>query len=136
MYETPSAPVGVNRHRQPVREDHVPQCGHDGQRRFAGPQLRVEHPLGRIIEDGDQHRPLGRPQRQPAVRAAVNVQQFAETGPGLAPAPMAAPRAMFLHQSGGLQSVLQEAIGHGDPVLPLRHLVKVADVKARVPLAI
>jgi hypothetical protein len=64
------------------------------------------------------------------------VQQFAQAGAGLATAAMAAPGAAFADQAGVLQRKLDEAVGQGDAMLAAREAMKVADVSARIPLAV
>ena len=61
---------------------------HHGLQALARPELRVEQPLGGVIEDGDQGLPLGRLQRQPRMRAAIEMQPFTVARPRLAASPM------------------------------------------------
>jgi hypothetical protein len=59
--EGPAGAVGVQGNRQPVGLEDRAQGAHDGLSRLAGPELRVEQPLGGIVDDGDERLALGGP---------------------------------------------------------------------------
>ena len=88
--EGPPGAVGIEGDGQAVRLEDGPQRAHDGGGGLAGPELGIEQPLGRVVEDGDEGLLLGRAQREPGVAAAVEVQELAEARARLAAAPMAA----------------------------------------------
>jgi hypothetical protein len=112
------------------------QRAEDRRRGFAGPQLRVEQPLGRVVDDGDQRLPLLGPVPQPDMRTAIQVQELAKASAGLPPSAVPAPRPGRAHQPGRLQGQPDEAMGRPHRVLPPGEAVKVADIPARKALAI
>src|SRR5262249_50627166 len=92
----PARAVGVQGHRYAVALDDRPQGGQDRLDALPTlPELGVEQLLGRVVHDGDERVPLLRLRRQPAVAAAIQMQQFAEARPRLAPAAVAAPGAVL-----------------------------------------
>ena len=66
--------------------------------------------------------------------AAVEVQELAEAGARLAPAPMAAAGAPLADEAGLVQRELDEAVGQGHAVIAPGEVVEVADVEAGVPV--
>ena len=112
------------------------QRAEDRRRGFAGPQLRVEQPLGRVVDDGDQRLPLRGPMPQPDMRTAIQVQEFAKARARLPPPAVPTPRPGLAHQPGLLQGEPDEAIGQRHGVLPSGEAVEVTDVPARKALAI
>ena len=120
-----------------MRLEHRPQRRHDDVGTLARlPELSVEHLLGRVIDDGHQRLQRIRDEGEPAVQAAVKVQQLAETRPRLAPPAMAAAGSAPADQVGGLQRLLHEAIGQRHPVLAPDDLMEVPDVEPVVTLGV
>jgi hypothetical protein len=68
--------------------------------------------------------------------AAVEMQQFAETGARLAAAAVAAAGAVFGEQPGLLQEAFNKGVAQRDGVLAPRELVEMAPIEATVPFAI
>src|SRR4029077_5806062 len=89
----PARAVGVEGPRNAVLlQDHA-QGGQDGAETFAAlDQLRIEHTRGGVVHRDDQGLPLLGDQREPAMAAAVEVDQLAPAWPRLAAAPWR-PRA-------------------------------------------
>ncbi len=113
------------------------QGGHDRGDAFpARPQLRVEQALGGVVDDGDEREPLVGEQGQPAMATAVEMEQLAEAGPRLAPPPVAAPGAVFGHQPGALQGLLDEGVAEAHPVLAAGELVEVAHIEPLIAVAV
>jgi len=81
--EGPAGAVRVQGPGQAEGAEHMRESMHHGLQALARPELRVEQPLGGVIEDGDQGLPLGRLQRQPRLRAAIEMQQFTVARPRL-----------------------------------------------------
>jgi len=133
----PARPVGVEGHGEAVRLEDGAQGGHDGRHRFAaGDQLGIEQPFGRIVDDRQQGGTAVGDQREPHMTAAVEMQQFAETGARLAAAAVAAAGAVFGEQPGLLQEAFNKRVAQRDGVLAPRELVEMALIEATVPFAI
>lgn len=62
--------------------------------------------------------------------AAVEVQQLAEAGTGLAAAAMASARAVGRDQAGGLEGLLDKGVAEAHAVVAAPELVEVPDVEA------
>src|SRR4029077_11997231 len=73
---------------------------------------------------------------QPAVPAAINVQQLAKTGARLAADEVPAARALPLHQPGGLQGPAYHRVGPPAARVAPHARVEVAHVEAAVALPI
>ena len=132
----PAGAVGVEGDGQPPgRADGMQGVEHRG-RRLAGPELGVEQALGGVVQDRDERLALVRTAAEPGMGAAIEVQEFAEAGAGLPPAPMPAARPGLADQPGLLQGELDEAVGEGHGVIPAGEAVEVADVPAGEALAI
>ncbi len=132
----PARAVRIQGAGDPVGLEYRPQRGHDRRRALAaGDELGIEQPFGRTVDDPQQGQRLAGPQGQPAVAAAVEVQQFPEARPRLAPAPMAAARPPFGHQARRLQRLLDERVGHRAPVLTPQLAVEVAHIEPGVAVA-
>src|SRR5215468_4708690 len=113
------------------------QGTHDrGDALAAIPELGVQDALRRVVDDDDQGEPLLRPQGEPAVAAAVQMQQLAEARARLAPAAMPTAGAAFGHEPRALQSLLDEGIAEPHLMMPSRELVKMADIEAGIVLAV
>src|SRR5215472_2433848 len=96
----------------------------------------LEQALGGVVHDGDEGEPpLGR-QGEPVMAAAIEMQQFAKAGAGLAAAAMAAARLLFRDEAGRLQDLLHEGVAEVHAVLPPGELMEVADIEALVPVAV
>jgi hypothetical protein len=108
--ERPVRAVRVDGHRQPEGRDHVAERRHDRGRRLTGPQLRVQHAFGGIVEHGTEHRALVWAQRQPGMRTAVDVQQFPKARARLPPASMPATGSSLFQQARELQRRFHEAV--------------------------
>src|SRR4029453_16822584 len=70
----PAGPVGVQRPGDAVRLEHLPERGHAALGplpRLVVNQLRVEQPLGGVIDDDEEGLPAVGHERQPAMAAAV-----------------------------------------------------------------
>src|SRR5262245_28769977 len=133
----PVGPIGVEGHRQAAGGEHAAQGGQDACGALAAlGELGGEDLLGGIVDDGDEREPLLGSQRQPLMPAAVEVEQFAETGAGLAPATVAAPRALLRHQPGALQRRLDEGVAEADAVRMSRLAQEVPDVEAVIVRAV
>src|SRR5262245_59212814 len=133
----PAGAVGVERHGEPVSRDDGAAGGQDGRDALAAvPELGVEQPLGGVVDDGDEREPAVGDGGQPAMAAAVEMEQLTEARARLAPAAMAPPRAMLADQAGGLQGLLDEGIAERHAVLAAGELVEVADVEALVAVAV
>jgi len=144
-------PVGIGARRRrdhrPARAVRVESAGnavsleyglqrrHDGGDALAAlHKLGVEHVLGGVI-DNDERGVIGvRHEGQPAMAAAVEMQQFAETRPGLPTSPMPPARPARADQVRSLQGLLHERVGHRHPVLAARDLIEVPHVEARVAI--
>ena len=68
--------------------------------------------------------------------AAVDGEQLAEAGAGLAAAPMPAPRPPLGDQARFLERELDERVGQRHAVFTPRDVMEVADTEAAIPLAI
>jgi len=79
------------------------QGTHDGGDALAAvPELGVQEALGRIVDDDDEGEPLLGAQGEPAMAAAVEMQQLAEARARLAPAAMPTAGAAFGHEPRAL----------------------------------
>ena len=132
----PVRAIGVEGHREAVLPKHPRQRRHHGVAALAPIERGMQHLVRRIVRNRDERLAFLRPQRQPWMRAAIEMQQLAEARPRLPSSPMPAPRAMLLDQAGRLQRVLHEAVRDRHRVLPPRNLKKVPHVKPRIPLSI
>src|SRR6185436_20535069 len=92
--------------------------------------------LGGVIDDGDQGEPPVGTQRQPAMATAIEMQEFAEAGAGLAAAPMPAAGLLGGDQAGSLQRLFDKGIAEAHAVLAPGELVEMADVEPEIALAI
>jgi hypothetical protein len=108
------------------------QGAHDGVGALGRGELSVEQPLGGVVQDGNEGLLRRGPQGEPGVAAAVQVQQLAEAGPGLAAPAVAASGPAFAHQPRLLKGELDEAVGQRHAVIPAGEVVKVADVEPGV----
>ena len=111
------------------------QRAHDGGGGLARPELGIEQPLGRVVEDGDEGLALGRAQGEPGMAAAVEVQELAEARARLAAAAMAPPGAPLADEAGLLERELDEGVGQGHAVIAPGEVVEVPHVEAGVPVA-
>ena len=102
----------------------------------SGQSCGVEQPLGRVVEHGDERLALPGTQGQPLMVAAVEVQQLADTGAGLAAPAVAAPGAPLGDEAGRLEGELDEGIGERHAVIPPGDVEEVADIEALVPRAV
>jgi len=113
------------------------QGGHDGPDAFAAvPDFGIEQALRRVVDDGDEGEPLVGDEGQPAMAAAVEMQQFAEARAGLAPAAVAAPGAVLGDEAGALQGLFDEGIAEADAVLAAGEGVEVPHVEALVAVPV
>src|SRR5437867_13253535 len=80
----PAGAIGIEGDGQALRGEDRMEGAEHRRRRLGRPELRVEQPLGGVVEDTDEGRPDGRRQGQPGMRAAVEMEEVAETGGGLA----------------------------------------------------
>jgi hypothetical protein len=111
--------------------------GAEHRRRGLGrPELGVEQARGRVVDDGEEGRPHRRRQAQPGMRAAIEMEQLAEAGARLPPAPVAAARPALAHEAGFLEGELDEAVREGHGVLAPGKAIEVADVPAGKAVAI
>src|SRR4026208_294885 len=106
--EGPPGAVGIEGNGQTIRLEDYSQRTHDGGGGLAGPELRIEQPLGGVVQDGDEGLAPGRTEPQPRMGAAVEVQEFTEARARLAAAAMAAPGAPFADEAGLLERELDE----------------------------
>jgi len=134
--EGPAGAIGVQRLGQTVGDQDTPQRGHHAGRGLGGDELRVQDPLRGVIDHRDQRLPLGGPQGEPGMRAAVDVQQLADTGPGLAAAAVTAPRPALGEQARGLQEPLDERVAQRHAMVALGDLVKVRGIEPGIPLPV
>ena len=132
----PARPVGVQRDRQPVGDEHRPQGRHDGGRGLAGPELGVEQPLGGVVEHGEQGLRLLGTAAQPGVRAAVEMEHLAHTRPRLAAAAMPAARPALADQPGLLEHEPDETVRQRDAMVAPGEAVEVADVPPAIAVLI
>jgi hypothetical protein len=133
--EGPPSAVGVEGDGQAVRLKDRPQRAHHRRSGLARPELGIEQPLGRVIEDGDEGLALRRAEREPGMAAAIEVQEFAETRARLAAPPMTAPGAPLADEAGFLERELDEGVGQGHAVIAPGEVVEVPHVEAGVPVA-
>jgi hypothetical protein len=88
--------VGIQGHGQAVALEDSAQGGHDRDDTLAPlPELGREQALGGVIDDGDEGEPLLGDAGEPAMAAAVEMEQFAETGTRLTALPVAAAGAVL-----------------------------------------
>ena len=86
---------------------HSPERVHDRPGGFATlDEVGIEELFRRIVDHDEERVPRVGDEGEPAMAAAVEMQQFPETGPGFAPPPVAAPGAAFGHQAGALEGGL------------------------------
>src|SRR5882724_3458349 len=98
-------------------------------------ELGIEQALGRIVHDDDEGRPGVRGQGQPAMATAVEMQQFAEARPRLAPPPMAAARPAPAHEAGLLQGLPDEAVRQPHVMLAPDDVAEAPHIEAGVAVA-
>jgi hypothetical protein len=133
----PVGPVGVEGAGHAVLREHPPERRHDRARALATlHELGIQDLLRRIVHDDEQGVPGVGDEGEPAVAAAIEVQQFPETRARLAPAAMSAPGSALAHQPGALERGPHEGVGERHPVIPAGQLVEVSHIEALVPLAI
>src|SRR5674476_679816 len=132
--EEMAPPVAVQGAEQTLVFDHLAQAGHHRPRRFFLHQLRVVDLAGGVVQNYDQVIPAI--VVQPAVLAAVDVQQHAGQRPPRPPAPVRAPLVPFGHQPSPLQRFLYPRIAQPDRVLVPQLFVEVPDVQVVVRLFI
>src|SRR4029453_13674710 len=75
-------------------------------------------------------------QRQPTMATAIEMQELAEAGAGLAAAPMPAAGLLRGDQAGGLQRLFDKGIAEAHAVLAPGELVEMVDVEPEIALAI
>jgi hypothetical protein len=132
----PAGAIGVQGDRQAPGADHVSQGAHHGLDGLGGPELRVEQPLGRVVDHGDQGRVLGGAEGEPGVRAAVQVQELPDAGARFSAPAVAAARPAFGDEARLLEGEPHEAVGQGHPVIAADEVVEVPHVEAAVGVAI
>jgi len=132
----PMGAVGIERDGQAPGGTDGMQGREHGRRGLAGPELGVEQARGRIVDDGDEDLALVRAAAQPAMGAAIEVQQLAHARARLAAASVPAPRPPLAHEPGFLERQPHEAIRQGDAMLAPREAVEVADVPAAIAVLI
>ena len=133
--EGPAGAIGVEGDGHAAGPEHVRERVHDGRQRLAEPELRVEQALGGVIEDRDEGLARVRIEREPGVGAAVEMQQFAEAGPGLAPPSVAAPGAALGHEPRLLEGE-PDAVGEPHAVIAAGEVMEVPHVEAAVGVAV
>jgi len=111
------------------------QRAHDGGGGLAGPELGIEQPLGRVVQDGDEGLALRRAEREPGVAAAVEVQELTEARARLAAAAMAPAGAPLADEAGLVEREPDEGVGQGHAVIAPGEVVEVPHVEAGVPVA-
>jgi len=134
--EGPAGAIGVQRERHPDGPHDMSEGVHDGREGFRRPQLGVQQPFGRVIEDRDEGLTSVGNEREPRVGAAVEVQQLAKARAGFPPTAMASPGAALGHEARGLQGEFDERVGEGHRVIAPGELVEVPNVEADIVLAI
>ena len=133
--EGPPGAVGIEGDRQAVGLEDGLQRAHHGGGGLARPELRIEQPLGGVVEDSDESLALRRAQREPGMATAVEVQELAEARARLAAAAMAPPGAPLADEAGLVQRELDEGVGQGHAVIAPGKVVEVPHVEAGVPVA-
>ena len=127
-------PIAVQRAKQPLLFDHLPQARHHRQRRFLLDQLRVVDLAGRIVQNHDQV--VIPVVLKPAMLAAIDVQQHARQRPPRSAPPMRARACGGAHQARALQGLLDPAVAQLDVVLLAQLLVKVQNAEIEVLLLV
>ena len=123
--------VAVQRAKQPLRFDHLPQTCHHRECRLLFDQLRVVDLAGRIVQN---HNQVVIPVvLKPAVLAAIDVQQHARQRPPRAP-PVRPTLPAARHQPRSLQRLLDPAVAQFDVVLFSQLLVEVQDAEVEILL--
>jgi hypothetical protein len=97
--------------------------------RLGRPELRVEQAFGGVVEHGNERLALVGTEGEPGVRAAIEMQQFAEARARFAPSAMATPGAPPRHEPGFLEGELDETIGERHAVIAARQVMEVAHVE-------
>ena len=110
--------------------------GQDGLRGLLRPELGVEQPLGGVVEHGDQRLALAGAAGQPFMVTAVEVQELAEAGAGLAAAAVAAAGAALGDEAGRLEGELHEGVGERHAMIAPGEVEEVADIEALVARAV
>lgn len=98
--------------------------------RLVGPELGVEQPLGRIVEDGDEGLALVGAERELGVRATVEVQELAKARTGFAAAAVPAAGPPLGHQPRVLEREPDEAVGERHAVIAADEVMEVPPVEA------
>ncbi len=80
--EGPAGAIGVEGDGQAVGLEDLPQGRHHRLGRFLRPEPGGEQALGGVVDHGEQRLPRLGDERQPGMRAAVEVEELAETGRG------------------------------------------------------
>ena len=133
-HEKVTPPVAVQGAEQALRFDHLAQAGHHRPRRFLLHQLRVVDLAGGVVQNHDQVIPAI--VVQPAMLAAVDVQQHPRQRPSRPPPPVRSPLVPLGHQPGSLQRFLHPGVAQLDRVLVPQLLVEVPDVQVVVRLSV
>ncbi len=129
-----AAAVAIQGAKHALPRDHFLQPRHHRQRGFFFHQLRVIDLAGGIVENHQQVVPAL--VLEPAMPAAIDVQQHPRQRPALAPLAMHSPLALPRHQSRSLQRQLDPGVTQPDSVLLHQFLVKVQHIQIEVLLPI
>src|SRR5450759_616509 len=130
--EKVTPPVAVQGAEQALGFDHLAQAGHHRSRRFFLHQLRVVNLTGGVVQNHDQVIPAI--VVQPAMLAAVDVQQHPRQRPPRSSSPVRPPLVPFGHQAGSLQRFLYPGVAQLDVVLLPQLFVEVPDIQVVVRL--
>src|SRR5204862_5034582 len=129
-----AAAVAIQGAKHALPRDHCLQPRHHRQRGFFFHQLRVIDLAGGIVENHQQVVPAL--VLEPAMPAAIDVQQHPRQRTAMAPLAMHSPLALPRHPSRSRPRQLDPRLTHTDSVLLHQLLVKVQHIEIEVLLAI
>lgn len=132
----PAGAVRVEGDGQAPGAEDLGQGGHDSLGGFGRPELGVEQALGGVVEHGDEGLTFLGAVGQPGVRAAVQVQELAQAGAGLAAAAVAPPGPALGHEARLLQRQPDEAVGEGHRMISPHQVMEVPDVEPGIALPV
>jgi len=134
--ESPTRTIAVHSPRDSIGPDHFVKAAQHPTRRLLLPQLCVQHPRRRVVDDAQHRLPLPSHQLEPFVVAPVDQNHVSKARTWLTTHTMSPTRLLPLHQPRFLQQLLHRRVRQLHSVLPPHRLMKVPHIPPTVPLPV
>jgi hypothetical protein len=108
--ESPTGPIGIQRHGDPVGFYDFTQGCHHRPGRLVFPQLGVQKPVGGVIDYSNHRLVLFCLSGQPPMAAAIQMKHLSKQGPALSSFAVSATFAPFFDQACFLECFFDKAI--------------------------